>query len=195
MNALWLILYDLQPDQEEEYLTWFHEVHIPEKLARPGYSWAAHYRADASGTEGRNRYAALFGGEESSVFYNPSPEQIKPKQPPDTRAMMGIRAASSMFILAREWTRGKQGILPGEECAVKAECLTIKAFETEAANQSLPARLVQEDWPKLVGQTDFKAMHKYLASTGAPRHLSLVESDQEITADKQVLFSGKRLWP
>ena len=31
----------------DEYLSWLHEVHIPEALSRKGYLWAAHYQADA----------------------------------------------------------------------------------------------------------------------------------------------------
>ena len=183
MSALWLILYDLHRDQEEDYLTWFHDIHIPEKLARPGYTWAAHYRAEAGGAEGRNRYAALFGGEDTAVFYNPSPQQIKPNQPPETRAMMAVRANSLMFILAHEWSRGKLGPLDRGEVPVSADHLAINAFETNSSDQELPSQLIQQDWPKLVLNPDFKAMHKYLASTGSPRHLSLVESTTEIEGD------------
>ena len=42
--ALWMIIYDLDPANADSYLQWFDEVHIPEKLARPGYTWAAHYQ-------------------------------------------------------------------------------------------------------------------------------------------------------
>ena len=39
MSGLWLIAYDLIPEKEADYLDWFHGIHIPEKLARPGYTW------------------------------------------------------------------------------------------------------------------------------------------------------------
>ena len=51
MTGLWLIFYDLLPEKEAEYLTWFHDVHIPEKLAREGYTWAAHYVAEGGGDD------------------------------------------------------------------------------------------------------------------------------------------------
>lgn len=31
--GIWLILYGLDKTAEDEYLEWFHDVHIPEKLA------------------------------------------------------------------------------------------------------------------------------------------------------------------
>jgi len=42
--GIWLIKYGLQQEAQEEYLDWFHDIHIAEKLARPGYTWASHYR-------------------------------------------------------------------------------------------------------------------------------------------------------
>ena len=49
--AIWMIRYDLYEDQAETYLQWFNEVHIPEKLARTGYTWAAHYKVSSNQTE------------------------------------------------------------------------------------------------------------------------------------------------
>ena len=44
-RGIWAIWYDIPAEHRSEYLDWFHQVHIPDKLARPGYLWAAHYRA------------------------------------------------------------------------------------------------------------------------------------------------------
>ncbi|HBK80778.1 MAG TPA: hypothetical protein DDZ83_14090, partial [Nitrospinae bacterium] len=45
--ALW---YDLPEDGEEEYLSWFHEAHLPELLSkREDYCWAAHYKNEGGG--------------------------------------------------------------------------------------------------------------------------------------------------
>ena len=37
-RAVWAIIYDLPEEGRDEYMEWFHGVHIPEKLARPGYT-------------------------------------------------------------------------------------------------------------------------------------------------------------
>ena len=43
-TAVWLLSYGLTAQSRDDYLGWFHDVHVPEKLARPGYTWAAHYQ-------------------------------------------------------------------------------------------------------------------------------------------------------
>jgi hypothetical protein len=195
MTGLWLIFYDLLPEKEAEYLTWFHDVHIPEKLAREGYTWAAHYVAEGGGDQGRNRYAALFGGEDSSVFYNPSPEQIKPNQPPETRAMMAIRANPEMFILTREWSRDQAGPKTESATTITANNLEVTSFDVEPANQALSSSLIQELWPTLREGEGFQALHKFLSSTGSPRHLTLVESEAGTAQQTEAKFTGERLWP
>ncbi|MBT4093823.1 MAG: hypothetical protein HOE85_07650, partial [Nitrospinaceae bacterium] len=49
-KAIWAIFYDLPEEGREAYFEWFHGVHIPEKLTRPGYLWAAHYEVVHPGT-------------------------------------------------------------------------------------------------------------------------------------------------
>ena len=36
-RGIWAIAYGIPAEYRSEYLEWFHGVHIPEKLARPGY--------------------------------------------------------------------------------------------------------------------------------------------------------------
>ena len=65
--GIWLIKYGLQKQAETEYLDWFHDIHIAEKLARPGYTWAAHYRI-SDNNSGAPEFIALFGGVLSVVI-------------------------------------------------------------------------------------------------------------------------------
>lgn len=115
LNAIWGIIYDLPHQGRDDYLAWFHDTHMPEKLARPGYEWAAHYEViNSSGNHVSSLgdacdggtglgYVALFWGRDTQVFLNPSPAQIKPHQPPLTRQMMGLRIGQRSFIAAQEW--------------------------------------------------------------------------------------------
>ena len=48
-RAVWAVIYDLPEEGRDEYMAWYHGVHIPEKLARPGYAWAAHYEVKHPG--------------------------------------------------------------------------------------------------------------------------------------------------
>ena len=174
--AIWMIIYDLDRTYADRYLQWFDEVHIPEKLARPGYTWAAHYRADAAAGAKLSRYIALFGGTDSRVFYNPSPAQIKPNQPAETRAMMGHRANSKMLILAEEWAfDGESGSSPAGP-QITAERIDLALFNAKDNDENLGAWLVQ-DYLADCGKTGIT--RKFLASTGETRHLVVHERDED----------------
>ncbi len=120
-HGIWAIWYELPEEQgaRAEYLDWFHKVHIPEKLARPGYLWAAHYELGHGGVRfqtvvdrlvhtteeglGRGRgFLALFGGLTAHTFMDPSPGQLKDRQDAQTRKMIGLRRETYACIFAEE---------------------------------------------------------------------------------------------
>ena len=43
-GSLWFLNYQIEKNNFKEYISWFHNYHIIEKLNRPGYNWAAHYQ-------------------------------------------------------------------------------------------------------------------------------------------------------
>ena len=67
-NAIWALIYDITEENLGEYLAWFHEVHIPEKLSRDGYEWAGHYKGCSQQS---TRYIAFFGGISTRTFFDP----------------------------------------------------------------------------------------------------------------------------
>ena len=88
-HGIWAIWYDIAANNKNAYLDWFHHVHIPEKLSRPGYRWAAHYEL---GHGGRGRgYLALFGGDTTQTFLNPSSGQLATRQNAETKKFTGMR--------------------------------------------------------------------------------------------------------
>src|SRR5256885_1184362 len=99
-RGIWAIWYDVPDEHRAEYLEWFHHIHIPEKLARPGYLWAAHYTLghDAAGSG----YLALFGGETTHGFLKLSPRQLLPRQSGHTKLFMGMRRQSTACIFSEE---------------------------------------------------------------------------------------------
>jgi len=170
--AIWMIIYDLEPTHAERYLQWFASVHIPEKLARPGYTWAAHYQVVSGGDDRDSQYIALFGGTDSRVFYHPSPAQIKPTQPPETRTMMGYRSNSRMLILAEEWSVDGVSGSPAGNAQINAERISLALFDATENDENLGAWLVQ-DYLANSGKTGIT--RKFLASTGAARHVVVHE--------------------
>jgi hypothetical protein len=173
-NAIWMISYDLDPTREEEYLQWFDTIHIPEKLARDGYTWAAHYQVVDGQNQPTSRYIALFGGTDSRVFYDPSPAQIKPTQTAETRDMMSCRSASQMLILAAEWAMGDNGERNAIEPQINADFITLIMCNCTGNDEDFGAWLVQEQAQRDV--IDKPAVQrKYLASTGVAKHVFVQE--------------------
>ena len=115
-GAIWALAYDISNDDSQSYLDWFHQIHIPEKLARPGYRWATHFEGSAT-TPNMQSFIALFGGISTRIFLDPSPAQLKTKQDDLTREMMARRGNPFATILAYEW---RDGSTPSTEIAVEA---------------------------------------------------------------------------
>jgi len=193
-GGVWLLTYDITRSDRDAYVGWFHDCHIPEKLARRGYDWAAHYEAPPhASAPDLFRYIGLFGGTSTRVFLDPSPAQLKPTQTDETRRMMQMRKNPFSAVLAHEWssqsasgaaTRSKApptalptGQLPG--CHITAAALqliTINVAENDEAIGSFCAQ------PLAAFIDDHKAylrLHKMTNIFGAPRHVVLLESDQE----------------
>jgi hypothetical protein len=179
--AIWMIIYDLDRTHSDRYLQWFNDVHIPEKLARPGYTWAAHYQIIANDDSADSRYIALFGGTDSRVFYNPSPVQIKPNQSPETRTMMSYRANSEMLILTEEWVSGDDSGALETSPHIIAENISLALFSANENDENLGAWLVQDYLVKSAGSG---VTRKFLASTGAARHVVVQELGTDEVTDE-----------
>lgn len=189
-RAVWAIFYDLPEEGREEYLTWFHEVHIPEKLARPGYVWAAHYEAKPPGARferiaARLRrsddpalasgtgFVALFGGETTRAFYDPSPAQLRERQSSETRRMADARIRARGLILCEEWR--VEGPEAREAPGVPAPAMQMGRYDAGRRDEDLQAWYAQERMAGVARTPGCVGARKYLAATGAPRHAVLYE--------------------
>lgn len=179
-RAVWGIVYDLAEEGRADYLAWFHDVHIDEKLARDGYTWAAHYQvvtpqgepaAIAGSGNGHIGYIALFGGDDTAVFLDPSPAQLKPKQPQLSRDMMGMRIGSRSFIAAEEWHCDAAD----DTGARGHEALSLTWSESGANDETFGAWCVQDLKPSLLKATGFQTTSKLLSATGPAKHVVLSE--------------------
>lgn len=174
-RGIWAIWYGIAPGNRAEYLDWFHRVHIPEKLARPGYCWAAHYEL---GHGGRGAgYVALFGGERTHTFLNPSPGQLATRQSPETRKFIGMRVNPAACILAEEIR------IDGPDAASRGPGLTTAAV-IQIGNFNAPSPQVEDDLGGWYAQERFPLLaklpgcvgaRKLLATVGAYRHAILHE--------------------
>ncbi|MDC1286366.1 hypothetical protein N8198_00615 [Gammaproteobacteria bacterium] len=189
--AIWMIVYDLDRTHSARYLQWFNDTHIPEKLARPGYTWAAHYQVVADDSSAASRYVALFGGTDSRVFYNPSPAQIKPGQSPETRKMMAYRANSNMLVLTEEWTFGGDTGSLESIPHISAERISLALVNAHDNDENLGAWLVQD---YLVNSARAGITRKYLASTGATRHVVVHEFGEDETTGNSFVNASSSDW-
>lgn len=178
-TAIWAIIYDLKTDGKDDYLRWFHEVHIPEKLARPGYEWAGHYQVlsqvgqaassqGSNGADGCTGYVALFGGSDTSVFLNPSPAQLKPRQTQETKEMMGRRIASRSFIATTEWRYEVEKNEPQHAHTA----ILLMGCDVGPNDEDFGAWCVQELKPRL-SVAGFQSGCKLLSACGTVRHAIL----------------------
>jgi hypothetical protein len=174
-RGIWAIWYELPDAHESEYLDWFHHVHVPDKLSRPGYLWAAHYELGHGG--GGKVYLALFGGITAHTFLNPSPGQLIQRQSAETKRMIGMRRQSSACILAEE-TR-----VDGPDVAQRGPGMTpgpvIQMGNYNAASPAveddLGAWYAQQRLPLLAELPGCIGARKMLATVGAYKHAILHE--------------------
>lgn len=226
-SAIWLLRYDIESDARERYLAWFHDVHIPEKLARPGYTWAAHYegppaeaRSNASSDAAPDSsvssgFVALFGGDATRVFLDPSPAQLKPRQDALTREMMGLRQHAFGLILAHEWSTPG----PGPIVSPGLGLCFLSGSETSGANGNVPvndesigAWAVQALLPGVEASGDDVRIGKWVSATVQPRHVITLEMSRDqnpasgdftdralaghpAIAGALMQWAGHRIWP
>ena len=172
--SVWLLNYDIAAADRDHYLSWFHDEHIPEKLARPGYRWAAHYEAPAShDAPGLYRYIGMFGGESTKVFLDPSPAQLKLMQTENTRAMMGLRQNPSAAILAHEWSSFAKNTIP--DMQIDGPYIDLLSIEAPQHDERIGSIAAQHLAPDFVAQDGAIGYHKFVNVMGTPRHMMLFE--------------------
>jgi hypothetical protein len=193
-RGIWALWYEVAEADKAEYLAWFHGVHIPEKLSRPGYLWAAHYELGHGGSRfkkvvdglqhaheaglGRGGgYLALFGGLTAHTFLNPSPAQLAPLQSPETKRMIGLRQQVYSCIFAEETrvdgpdvAKRGPGITPGPFVQMGNFNVATLAIEAEVG-----AWYAQHRLPFMAAMPGCIGARKLLATAGWGKHSILYE--------------------
>ncbi len=225
VSAIWALAYDISNDDRQSYLDWFHQTHIPEKLTRPGYRWAAHFEGSATAPN-THSYIALFGGVSTRTFLDPSPVQLKTKQDDLTSGMMARRRNPFATILAYEWRDGSTPSTSNDDTlppdAINSDWLDFLVIDVAGQGEAIGAWAVQNLLPKLQKDNPDAAKttaitHKLISVTGAPAHILFYETNRTELAggdtttspfDPQASIlsdmpktaslchrSGKRIWP
>ena len=174
-QGIWAIWYDIADGDRAAYLDWFHHVHIPEKLARPGYLWAAHYALRHRGAD--CGYVALFGGLNTHTFLNPSPGQLATRQSAETRKFIGMRQTPRACILAEETRVDGPDAARRDAAQTPAPVLQIGSYNAPgpAVEDDLGAWYAQERFPALARLPGCVGARKMLATVGSHKHAILHE--------------------
>lgn len=176
--GIWLLFYDIAATDRDRYVGWFHDRHIPEKLARPGYCWAAHFEAPA-GPDNTDlyHYVGMFGGDSTRVFLDPSPAQLKVMQSEETRGMLSLRQNPSSAILAHEWSSpptadGHAGTpTDTPEAGINAPHIQILTIEGPAHDEMIGIECAQKLAPGFARHANAIACYKMTNVIGGPRHM------------------------
>ena len=181
-NAIWTVIYDLPNECRNEYLSWFHEVHIPETLLRPGYLWAAHYqviprkqraslaRSDAPALPMETGYAILLGGESTRTFLDPNPTQLEEKDSPETRKMMARRIRKVSYIHTVEWRVEGPEFNKNDPRGTPGPFVQMGVFDASGQDEDLGTWYARERmvlWSRVPGSISGR---KLLATLGPQRH-------------------------
>jgi len=221
-GAIWALAYEISNEDRETYLNWFHRIHIPEKLARPGYRWAAHFEGSAT-TPDTHSYIALFGGISTRIFLDPSPAQLKTKQDDLTREMMAQRRNPFATILVHEWSDRSTPSTSNDDARavelINSDRLDFLLINAVEQGEAIGAWAVQNLLPKLQSDNPDAAQnaaitHKFVSVTGPPAHILFHETNRSGFTDDVINFdlgaqiltdgiekasvrhqSGKRIWP
>ena len=193
-RGIWAVWYDLPEEGADEYITWLHEVHIPEALGRPGYLWAAHvknvvtpereerirgvvHHTDDASVPTGVQYLMLYGALSPNAFLDPSPEQMAEKITADEREMLGRRlnARSCVFmehnrIDGPEFRTRAPGITPGP--GIQFGTFNINAVENE---DELGCWYAQVRMPRLVSMEGCVGARNLVSVSGWAKHGILYE--------------------
>lgn len=164
-RAIWTIRYALDGRDDAAYFDWFHNEHIPEKRARPGYTWAAHY------ADGAGRYLALFGADDARTFLDPSPGQLKLRQDETTRRMVPHRRDVVAAVLVEVARTGDSGIVP--------DAMRMTVVEPAAGGQDdSAAAMVQRHLPAAARAPGFRWGSFLVPVIGPGTHVLMEASDR-----------------
>ena len=171
-RGIWAIWYRVSDEHRQEYEKWFHTVHIPEKLSRPGYLWAAHYALESN-----NGYLALFGGATAHTFLNPSPRQLVERQSPETRHFMRMRQESLTCILAEEARVDGPDVGKRDPNGTPGPAIQFGNYNAASpeVEDDLGSWYAQERLPLLSKLPGCIGARKMLATVGAHKHAILHE--------------------
>jgi hypothetical protein len=186
-RGLWITWYDLPDQGRDQYLSWLHATYLPDVLKRPGYLWAAHYRANER-TDSPNihhttdpigtgyHYILLIGAEDTHVFGDPTPTEINAALPEEGRKMVALRMGERVNIAVEAGRIDGSALAGYRDGLMSAPAIQIGSFNCElGAEEELHAGYVRSRLPAMA-KTPTNVRNRNLKSVvGWAKHIILYE--------------------
>jgi hypothetical protein len=192
-NAISVVLYDLPAEKRKDYLSWFHERHVPKLLSECGYLWAAHYeivpagrgfqrlveglgRTDDPGQSAGIGFAALFGGESTRTFFTRGSASFAESLNGETQEMLRLRFLPRTWIYTVEWGMDGPACNTRDPQGTPAPAIQMGRFNAlRECEEDLGAWYSQERMPAVSRTPGCVGGRKLLAAAGDPKHAVLYE--------------------
>ena len=136
---------------EEEFNAWYDAEHLPERLAIPGFRSARRWVAEVAPGEGK--YLATYELDGPGVLQSPAYLERFANATPWTRRCLGC------CVVFRRWACEQQAP-GGTEPQAPAKALLLIAADAPFELPDVPGAL---------------QARRYVASSGEPRHIALIE--------------------
>ncbi len=187
-RGLWVTWYDLPENGRDTYLSWLHEMYLPEMLKRPGYLWAAHYATrdtevspelhhtqDPSVPTGF-RYILLIAAKDAFVFGNPIPSAIHAALPDKDRKMLALRSGERVNLLTEAGRCEGRARNAYKEGLASAPCIQIGSYNCPPQyEEEMLGGYVQSRLPAMCGTESCIRTRKLNSVAGWAKHVILYE--------------------
>jgi hypothetical protein len=155
-DSLWISWYDLREENRDAYVSWLHGTHMPQLVARRGFSWAAHYKSEEKpimsgiprGAPSRlhstddtaiprgNAYILVVGAEHPHVFADPTVDELREQLPAADRKMLDMRVGERVNIFVEEARADGPEASKRDAKGCPAPCIQLGSFNRGSASEN-----------------------------------------------------------
>lgn len=185
--GLWISWYDLPETGRDQYLSWLHGSYLPALLKRPGYRWAAHYRAnerqDSPAIQHTRdpigagyHYILLIGADDTHVFGNPTPSALHAALPAEDRRFLALRTGERVNIAVECGRVNGTALASYQDGALPAAAIQIGSFNCPLElEEELQAGYVQSRLPAMAATPSNVRNRNLKSVAGWAKHIILYE--------------------
>lgn len=143
-NGYFIHWYNIDQENEHNYLNWLHNSYIPKRLMDKRIRWCCHYRSfndvkhpgesgrlshDKSSIPNGDRFILIFGADEPSVFVDPTIGEIHEQLSMNDKSMLSYRKGERYNIMTLE-SHGEGAVSKTKNTIGLADCIQLGNFNS-----------------------------------------------------------------